>query len=177
MSKGADVLERIVLPEGKVFIKAGEECSRAYMIQSGEVQCYTMRGEDRIPVGRYGPGTLIGESCLLLDDPIPLNYEAATTVTVVTITRQDFQKRLSRIDKSVRNILERAMQKLKDYEKDGMDKALRLYDVDQNALKFVENLVRGLPDKKREEYEATLLPHVDGLIKGVKAIKEEKKCA
>ncbi|MCB1784559.1 MAG: cyclic nucleotide-binding domain-containing protein [Alphaproteobacteria bacterium] len=175
MNKGADVLERNVLPEGKVFIKAGEENCRAYVIQAGEVICYTMKGEERINVGRYGPGTLIGEACLMLDEPIALNYEAATSVTVVTITRQDFQKRLARIDKSIRNILERAMQKLQEYERVEMDKALTLYDVDAGALKFVKGLVAGLPDNKRAEYESVLLPHIDGLIKGVKALKDEKK--
>lgn len=175
MGKNNDVLERSVLPAGKTFIKAGEESSRAYVVQAGEVVCFTMKGEERIEIARYGPGTLIGESCLLLDDPIPVSYEAATNTTVVTITRQDFQKRLARVDKSVRNILDRAMQKIQDYERIEMDKALRLYDVDDKALAFVKGLVQTLPDRKQAEYEARLLPHIDGLLKGVKALQDEAK--
>jgi CRP-like cAMP-binding protein len=175
MGAQADVLERSVLPAGKVFIKAGEENSRAYIVQAGKVLCFTMKGEEKVEVARFGPGAMIGETCLLLDDPIPLNYESLTSTTVVTITRQDFQKRMARIDKGVRNILDRAMQKLQDLEKEEMDKALRLYDVSPKTLEMVKAIVRAVPADLQGIYEAELLPHIDGLSRIMEEIKEINK--
>ena len=93
MAKGADVLERSCLPEGKIFIREGEENTRAYVIQTGEVSAFfTSEDGRKIEVDRYGPGTIIGEECLVVDTPAKLSYEVVETSTVITLTRQDFQK-------------------------------------------------------------------------------------
>lgn len=174
MGKATDILERSVLPAGKVFIKAGEENCRAYVIQSGNVLCYTMKGEQKVEVARYGPGTMIGETCLLLDDPIALSYEATESTTVVTITRQDFQKRLARIDKSVRNILDRAMQKLQDFQREEIEQVLRLYDVDDQTMALTKTMVKSLPKDLQMRYEVELLPHLDGVVRVLKEIRKIK---
>ncbi len=175
MNNAPDVFDRSAIPAGKIFIKAGEECERAYIIQVGEVLAFTMKGEEKVEVGRFGPGTLIGELCLMIDDPIMLNYEAVVTTTVMTLTRQDFQKRLQRVDKTVRTILEQAVKKLNDYENIEIIKALKRSEIDETALLLVRSLCGGLPEDKKAKFERAMLPHLNGLIKEIKEIKAEAK--
>lgn len=172
MSKGADVLERSVIQQGKVFIKAGEENCRAYIIQNGGVCAYAMKEDQKIVVSTYGPGTIIGEACLVLNSPLSLNYEALETTTVVTVTRQDFQKRLARTDKTVRTILDHALKKIEDYEKRSMTKAVNEAEPDTGALKLIDGLFGGLSEDKKIAYQNALLPHINGLIKELRNIKK-----
>ena len=172
MSKGADILERQCLQTGKVFIKAGEETARAYIIQSGEVVCFTMDGDRRIEVERLGPGTIIGEKYLVADEPAKLSYEVLETATVITVTRQDFQKRLAKADKSIKTVLEYAIQKLSYYENLETAKALKRSEIDDMAYALVRGLIADLPDEKKNRYEDAILPHINGLIKDIKTLKK-----
>ena len=171
MSKGADILERQCLQAGKVFIKAGEEIIRAYIIQSGEVAAFVEEDGRKIEVGRFPPGTIIGEKYLVIEEPSKFSYEAVTTATVATITRQDFQKRLARVDKSIKTVLDYAIQKLVYYENAEMAKALKHAEIDDMARGLVRSLLTGLSEEKRDRYENALLPHINGLIKDIKEIK------
>jgi len=175
MTKGPPVLERKVIHTGNVFIKAGEENSRAYMIQSGKVRAFTTQGTDKIEIAQYGPGAIIGEVCLVLDEKIHISYEALTDTTVAMITRQDFQKKIQRIDKTVVTILNELVKKLLAQEQAGMDKAIRGSEIDEDAYKFVQALVTGLAPGKKETYETALLPHMNRLLRAIKEIKASEK--
>src|SRR5690606_5508372 len=68
----------------------------------GKIAAFVMRDGERVEVARHGPGTIIGEVCLALDDPIQMSFEALVDTTVVTITRQDFEKKLTRVDQTIK---------------------------------------------------------------------------
>lgn len=165
------VLERKVIHTGTVFIKAGEENSRAYLIQTGQIRSFIMQGDRKIEVGQHGPGTIIGEVCLVMDDPINISYEALVDTTVAMITRQDFMKKLQRTDNMVKTVLDQLVTKLIAQDKEDMDRALRAADIDPDAHKFVCALVEGLAPGKREKYESALLPHMNRLILAIRDIK------
>ncbi len=175
MSKGADVLERSCLPEGKVFIRAGEENARAYVIQNGQVTAFAMDGDNKIEVGRFGPGAIIGEKYLVLDEPATLSFEVSQTATVVVITRQDFQKRLVKAGKSIKTVLDHAVQKLIQYENAEITKALNQKDISKEAHQLVKGLLNEIPPEHRMKHEKTLLPHADGLMRALLEIKKEHK--
>jgi CRP-like cAMP-binding protein len=100
------VFDRSVIPANKVFIKANEENSRAYVIQTGQVRSYIIdENDEKIEIARYGEGTIIGEVCLVIDDPIPMYYEAVESSTVITITRQDFEKKFAKADNVIQSRL------------------------------------------------------------------------
>lgn len=172
MSKGPPVLERKVIHTGNVFIKAGEENSRAYMIQTGKVRAFFLRGEQKIEVAQYGPGTIIGEVCLVMDDPIKVSYEAMVDTTVAMITRQDFEKKMQRVDKTVVTILNELVKKLVAQDNEDVNKALSNAEIDSDAHKFVQALVTGLSPGKKATYETTLLPHMNRLIRAIKELKQ-----
>lgn len=174
MAGGPEILERKIIHAGKIFIKAGEENSRAYVIQQGKVCAFFMKDDQRIDVADHGPGTIIGESCLVLDDPIDLSYETLVDTTVVTITRQDFQKKLSRADKTVKVLFGHVINKLHEMDSAAMGRAGEKAKIDDDALSLVKGLIAGLPPDKKFEYEQALLPHLNALIKEIKNLKTEK---
>jgi CRP-like cAMP-binding protein len=173
MGKAAPpVLERKVIHAGNVFIKAGEENSRAYMIQTGKVRSFMMRGDSKVEVAQYGPGTIIGEVCLVMDDPINVSYEALVDTTVAMITRPDFQKKLQRVDKTVVTILDELVKKITARDKEDIAEAVDNADIDSDAHKFVQALVTGLAPGRKALYETTLLPHMNRLIHAIKELKK-----
>ena len=175
MSKGADVLERSCLPAGKVFIRAGEENARAYVIQNGKVVAFTMDGDDRLEVETFGPGAIIGEKYLIIDEPATLSFEVVETATVVVITRQDFQKRLVKAGKSIKTVLDHAVQKLIRYENIETSKALSRKDISSEAHQLVKGLLSEFPPEQRMKHEKTLLPHADGLMKSLLEIRKDSQ--
>ncbi len=175
MSSGTNVLERSVLQAGKVFIHADEDNSRAYVVQTGEVRSFIMHEGKKIEVARYGPGTIIGELGLMLDDPSALNYEALESSTVVTITRQDFQKRLARADKSITTILEHAVKKIRAFDQEQTAFALETSQMDETATLLVQGLLNGLSDEKKALYEDAIAPHLHAMMKDLKRAKKKSK--
>ena len=177
MNKGADVLERSVIPAGKVFIKAGEENSRAYVIQTGMVISFTEIEGRKVIIQEHGPGTIIGELCLMVDSPPTVSYETVESATVVTITRQDFQKRLTRVDKTVVKILTHTVEKLSLIENQNTQEAIRRSEIDDTAQALVLGLIKQqkLTLEEEEHHEKKLLPVVNDMIKAIKQFKEDLK--
>ncbi len=175
MQKGADVLERSCLQAGKIFIKEGEENARAYMVQVGEVLAFTMDGDRKIEIERLGPGSIVGERHLAMDEPATISYEAIVPTTVIVITRQEFQKILSKVDKSIKTVLDHALEKIKYYERLSMSKAVKNSQIDDTAHLLVQNLLADVPDSRKRQYEDAILPHVNGMIMAIKNIKKSAK--
>ena len=166
-----DVLERKVIHAGKVFISAGEEHARTYVVQHGLLRSFIMDGERRIDVADYAPGRIIGETCLMVDEPMTMNYEAVVDTTVITITRQDFQKKISRIDKEFTTILNHVMNKLNYQDLSAIDTAVKRAEIDPDAYKMMQAFLHGLSEDKKFQYEKAILPHVNAMVKAIKDIK------
>ncbi len=175
MASDTSVLERSAIQMGKVFIRAGEEISRAYVIQNGEVSAFTMQDGRKVEVSTFGPGAIIGEMGLVADEVSPLSYEAVTLCTVITVTRQEFQKRLARADKNIATIMEHAVKKIGLYESSATKKALKAAEVDETAYLLMNSLIKGVPYDRKLEYEDAILPPLNDLIKNIKALKNSKK--
>jgi len=168
-----DVFDRNVIHAGKVFIRAGEEHARAYVVQNGLVRSFVMDGDQKVEVAEYEPGRIIGETCLMVDEPMTMSYEAVVDTTVITVTRQDFQKKISRIDKDIMTILDHVMNKLNYQDLTAIDKAVKRAEIDPDAQKMVDALTSGLGPDKKFQYEKAILRHVNGMIKAIKELKGE----
>ncbi|MCK5374004.1 MAG: cyclic nucleotide-binding domain-containing protein [Alphaproteobacteria bacterium] len=175
MASDTSILERSAIQKGKVFIHAGDEISRAYVIQNGEVVAFTMQNDRKIEVSRFGPDSIIGELGLVSDEISLLSYETLTLCTVVTVTRQEFQKRLHKADKNVSTIMEHAVKKISYYENIETQKAVKAAEIDETAYLLMNNLLKGISHDRKMEYEDAILPHLNGLIKAIKSIKKSKK--
>ena len=174
MSKNAeDVMERKVIHPGKPFIKEGEEHARAYIIQNGLISAYIMEGDKKVEVTRYDAGRIIGEICLMSDEPMTMNYEALQDTTVVTLTRAEFQKKISKLDKNIATILEHVMNKLNFQYANDIESALQATEIDPKAYEMVDALIGKIPENRRNKYEHALLPHVSAILREIKALKKE----
>ncbi|MDH5723683.1 MAG: cyclic nucleotide-binding domain-containing protein [Alphaproteobacteria bacterium] len=173
MDKSADVLERTVLHPGKYFMKAGEENMRAFIVQNGEVTSYYTNDEGKkIEIEKYGPGAIFGEKGLVVNYIPTFDYEATQTTTVIVITRQDFEKHMKKVPKAVKTVLDHTLKKIQSYERKGSQSIINEFDIDDIAIQLVNDLIQGLPDDKKEKYQATITPHVNALIKAIKDIKQ-----
>ena len=174
-NKSEDVFERKVIYTGKPFIKEGEEHARAYIIQNGLIRAYVMDGDQKVEVAQYGPGRIIGETCLMCDEPMTINYEAVEETTVITMTRADFQKRISKLDKNVATILEHVTNKLNIQYASDIDKAMHKTEIDPDTRRLIDALIEKVPLERKMKYETAIMPHVNALLKEMKALKEEDK--
>ena len=172
-----EVLERKVIHAGKPFIRAGETHARAYVVQNGLIRAFVMEGDKRIDVADYDPGRIIGETCLMVDEPMTMNYEAVVDTTVITITRQTFQNKIARIDKDIVTILNHVMNKLNYQDATAISKAKERDSIDEDAYKMMKVLLHGMPEEKKFKYETAILPHVNAMVKQIKALKSEERDA
>lgn len=167
------ILERKVIHAGKTFIKAGQEHGRAYVVQNGLVQSYVMNEDQKVIVSEYEPGRIICENCLMVDEPVSMNFEAVTDTTVITVTRDEFRKRISRMDKDIMSILEHVMNKLNYMDANAIEKARERAEIDEDAYQMLRALTHDVPEEKKHKYEKAILPHVNGLIKAIKVVKKD----
>lgn len=170
-----NILERTVLHAGKTFINSGNTHADSYIIQSGEISAYIVDNNEKIEVERYGKNAIIGETNLLTDIPSPLNYEAITDVTVVKITRQDFEKKLKRVDKGMLRVIRAILDKLKEREKQIAASATQAQKINGKAREIVEHLLRGMPDERKNRYEDILLPHFNIMVKALEDLRTQEK--
>lgn len=176
MAPNTSILERSVIQKGKVFVRAGEENSRAYVIQNGEAIAFTLQDDQKVEVAHFGPGAIIGELGLVSDELSLLSYEALTLCTVVTVTRQEFQKRLARTDKNISTIMEHAVNKIKYYESIEIRKALKAAEIDETAYLLMNNLLKGISSyDKKLKYENAILPPLNSLIKAIKGLRKSQR--
>lgn len=169
------VLEREVVHAGKIFLSARENNTNAYIIQDGQVLGFIFEDDKKIPVGKYTAGTIIGETNLLLDAKIQVNFEAITDVTLVKIVRQDFEKKLTKIDKTLLHIIRTMMKKLHMHEKSAVQKALDDSDIEDQAQEIVNHLLRDMQYERKKRYENVLLPHFNIMIKALESLKKQER--
>lgn len=169
-----NILERKVIHPGKPFIKQGEEHNRAYVVQHGMIRSYVEEDDQKIEVQKYGPGRIIGEVCLMSDEIMTMNYEALEDTTVITVTRQDFQRKIARIDQNVATILEHITNKLNFQYAEALDEARQRAEMDEDAHKLVSALIAKMPEERKIIYEKAILPHVNALLKEIKMLKAEE---
>lgn len=162
------VMERTVLPAGKVFIKEGEEHSRAYIIQIGDVRAFRTIDGKRVDIKDYGPNTIIGETNLFDDQLSDCSYEAINTVTVITITRHDFEKRLQKCDSVIKTVFKHMLFKIDTLQIEDEDKTS---EIDDAAFQFVKSITADISEDKKRDYEVAMLPHINSLIKTVQKLK------
>ena len=169
------VLERNLFHAGKTFIRAGEQNVRAHVIQKGSAMSYIEKDGEKIEINRYGPGTIIGEMSLILDTPLSVNYQALTDLTVISISRQDFEKKLAIADGTIKTILRHIVDKANTQEQETVQSVIETAYRDENAALLIQAIVSGLSHEKKIAYETAITPHINRLIGAIKAVKHRFK--
>ena len=106
MAQGPEkILERKVYQMGEVIFKEGDEGSRAYVVQSGEVEISKMLDGTRTVLGTIGKGGIFGEMALIDDAPRMASAVALDVTTVILVSRQMMEEKLSKADPFLRGLI------------------------------------------------------------------------
>jgi uncharacterized membrane protein len=94
---GANALQRIAdrlvehrLEAGEVLFREGEVGKALYVVVSGEIEVLVGRGGREATLARLGPRSHLGEMALLDDAPRSSTARAASTTTLIEVSRETF---------------------------------------------------------------------------------------
>ena len=99
------VYERKSYPIGDFVFKEGSFGSRAFNVESGEIEILKMvmgRGE---VIGRVNSGAIFGEMALIDDQPRMASARVSQATTVIVISRPMFQAKLNDTDPFIKGLL------------------------------------------------------------------------
>ncbi|MBE0533950.1 MAG: Crp/Fnr family transcriptional regulator [Rhodospirillales bacterium] len=99
------VLERKVFQAGEIIFKEGDEGLRAYVVQAGGVEIFKIKDGKRVVLGIVGPGGIFGEMALIDDVPRMACAAAVDVTTVILISRQMLEEKLSKADPFLRGLI------------------------------------------------------------------------
>ena len=99
------ILNRTMVPEGKVIFEEGDEGNYAYIIESGEVEISKMIDGEWIVLAIKKQNELFGELALIDAKPRMAMARAKTAVTVIRINRPVFDQKLVAADRFLRALL------------------------------------------------------------------------
>lgn len=171
------ILERIAVHSGQIFIRSGESNTDSYIIQDGEVQAFITENGHKIVIDHFKAGSIIAEKNLLFDSTETLSYEALTDSTVIKVTRQDFEKKIHKLDSTLSNVISHLVNKLRFYEERWTENTLQARKNDLKAMEIVDYLLRDMSDERKLKYEEILLPHFNIMVKALDELKQEERKA
>ncbi|HEY8963480.1 MAG TPA: EAL domain-containing protein [Alphaproteobacteria bacterium] len=98
--------KRQIFAPGEVIIRQGDPGDCAYLIEDGLVEIYVTRldGSEQI-LGKRGTGSIVGEMAVVDSKPRTASIRAATPCTILTINRDDFDRRLNSADPVIKLIM------------------------------------------------------------------------
>lgn len=104
-----DRLDRLTtmidMPEGRVLMREGSFGNEVLLLVAGEL--LVERDGEAVAVIR--PGNVVGEQAVILNAPRNATVRAATDVTILAMTRAEFNSVLDECPSVARNILEEAL--------------------------------------------------------------------
>jgi EAL domain-containing protein (putative c-di-GMP-specific phosphodiesterase class I) len=102
---------RIQVRAGDVIFREGEPPTVAYLIESGEVEITTSRRNERVQLGRLGPGDLLGEMALIDAAPRTATAVALSDCALTAVDKNQIQERLKSADPIIRALLRGQLQR------------------------------------------------------------------
>ncbi|WP_186399932.1 cyclic nucleotide-binding domain-containing protein [Stappia sp. P2PMeth1] len=97
--------ENVSYRDGEVLFIAGERADAGLVVASGAV-LLEGEGEDRQELGSFGPGSLIGETALLVETRRPARAVAVGPTEVIRIRRALFKRMLQEFPEIARRLFE-----------------------------------------------------------------------
>ena len=171
-----DVLERKLFQAGNIFLTTANNMDHsAFMVHSGEVLGFMHGNGKEIEVAQYGPGSLIAETNLLIDEPLTINYKAITDTTVIVLSRHDFEKKLKKVDSTVQNVIRILINKVSQLENKAADIAEKETQFDEQAYSIVSHLLRNMDGERYQKYSEILLPQFNVMCKALEEIKRDER--
>jgi len=147
-TKGLQVLDRKVFPVGEKIFREGAHGTRAYIIQSGNVDIVKeINGED-VVVGNVGPGGIFGEMALIDDEPRMASAVVSDTCVCIIVTSALFQKKLGSLDPFLCGVLRVLVENIRSIQetKQDADSLEAMFD----SVEFEMDDGSGVPQQETE---------------------------
>ncbi len=84
--------ESMRLRAGRELYQEGIPADCAYVVASGTVELSRKRGDEQMPLGTAGPGSMLGELALISGGKRPATATAVTDVEVIRLNRSLFRR-------------------------------------------------------------------------------------
>ncbi len=105
MDERLKILSREFFPAGAVIIREGEPGTRAFVIESGEIEIWTMVDDKYRQLGVATTGGIFGEMALIDDQPRMASATALTGTTSVIINDAVFDKKMEAADPFIAGLM------------------------------------------------------------------------
>lgn len=97
--------DRMIFQTGQDLFAEGDQASAAYVILSGSADVFQMTANGMKKIGEVQQESVVGEFALLCDKPRQTTVTATSTVEVLQITKDSFQKLMSCCPNTMAGIL------------------------------------------------------------------------
>ena len=99
------LLDRKTCRPGDTIFREGDSASQAFIVQEGEVAIVkSVEGKVKV-LGTIGTGGIFGEMGLVDDRPRMATARAKTGATLIIVSREMFDKKLTKTDPFIRGLL------------------------------------------------------------------------
>ncbi|MCX5494806.1 cyclic nucleotide-binding domain-containing protein [Kaistia dalseonensis] len=105
---------RLELPAGRILFKADSKALSGFIIMSGEIEMSAHHGETVRSLGKFGPGSLLGETALFVETRRPATATALVDTVVVEIDRTLMSRMLTEYPEVATRLFVRLRQRLGD---------------------------------------------------------------
>ena len=105
MDERLKILSREFFPAGAVIIRKGDPGTRAFIIESGEIEIWTTVNGRRRQLGVVASGGIFGEMALIDNQPRTASATALTGTTGVIIHDTLFHKKMYEADPFIAGLL------------------------------------------------------------------------
>ena len=99
------ILQRQLYDPGDQIFKEGDEGRLAYVVEEGEVEIFIIIDDHEQVLGTVGKDGIFGEMALIDNQPRMANARTTKSTTIICVTRQMFDEKVSHADPFIRGLL------------------------------------------------------------------------
>ncbi len=166
-TKNPVVYDRVAFQKGSIIIKEGDTHAQAYLIQSGRVGVFTIKGDKKIELAVLGKGEIVGEMALISDVVRTANVEALDDCNLILISRSEFEDRLDNSDRAIQAMVKMLCKRVAESNVSNVGKISALNHLEDAAAKVYEETRAEVPDINDER----LLPKLRNLLSAIEEFK------
>lgn len=164
MVRKSRVLDRQSYAAEEILFREGEQGGRAFFIEKGRVEVFrTDDAGNEISISELGENEIVGEMAVLTGGRRSASVRILEPSILVSITGQDFNKKLQETDKVFRALLEMYISRIKRVNTLLFEKSMNLVEFEESLNTLVKNISKMVDPAKREDFRMEVKPVLDEL--------------
>ena len=106
MAQGGRIYQKASFSPGTVIFNQGDDATRAFIIESGEVEIFTGQGGEKVVRATLHDNALFGEFALIDKGKRSASAVATKDTTCLVLLQYDFDKVLDKTDPFLKRLIE-----------------------------------------------------------------------